>query len=194
MITPFAACVCCRIATNRLLYYGNRSVASSPLAKLWMPSPGAIRCAVRQDMWAVIWVLWLGLGGDRGCGRVRGVGEDAGMSDPEVTSGHGGMLNALAPVFRDARPSRRRCCRCGHDRTAHEHYRPGRDCALCGCGKFRRARSWNAARSSPGAPPWGWRPVTARRLGNCDGAALQPCPRSGVRRALAAPSGTKRVQ
>ena len=29
-------------------------------------------------------------------------------------------------------------CRCGHDRFAHEHYRPGLDCALCPCPRWRR--------------------------------------------------------
>ena len=29
-------------------------------------------------------------------------------------------------------------CRCGHDRQAHRHYRPGADCSLCGCQRFAR--------------------------------------------------------
>jgi hypothetical protein len=29
-------------------------------------------------------------------------------------------------------------CGCGHQRSAHRHYRPGRDCALCGCRRYRR--------------------------------------------------------
>lgn len=39
---------------------------------------------------------------------------------------------------RDADPRER--CACGHTREAHEHYRRGTDCALCGaevCGRFR---------------------------------------------------------
>ncbi|PZE70906.1 MULTISPECIES: hypothetical protein [unclassified Curtobacterium] len=32
------------------------------------------------------------------------------------------------------------CGTCGHAQAAHEHYRPGTDCALCDCPKFRRAR------------------------------------------------------
>jgi len=28
-------------------------------------------------------------------------------------------------------------CRCGHDKKAHEHYRPGSDCALCNCPRYR---------------------------------------------------------
>jgi hypothetical protein len=34
-------------------------------------------------------------------------------------------------------PLRRRLlCRCGHDRDAHRHYRPGSDCALCECRRW----------------------------------------------------------
>ncbi|RBY75293.1 hypothetical protein DQ238_19900 [Geodermatophilus sp. TF02-6] len=33
--------------------------------------------------------------------------------------------------------ARTRLCRCGHVRTAHEHYRRGTDCALCDCGRYR---------------------------------------------------------
>jgi hypothetical protein len=29
-------------------------------------------------------------------------------------------------------------CRCGHGRTAHQHYRSGTDCALCTCARFSR--------------------------------------------------------
>jgi hypothetical protein len=39
-------------------------------------------------------------------------------------------------------------CVCGHPRSAHEHYRPGSDCALCGpqaCPRFRRRRWWRRA-------------------------------------------------
>jgi len=31
-------------------------------------------------------------------------------------------------------------CVCGHAQEAHEHYRPGSDCALCDCPRFRRRR------------------------------------------------------
>ncbi|GGK86271.1 hypothetical protein JOE58_001239 [Curtobacterium luteum] len=31
-------------------------------------------------------------------------------------------------------------CVCGHVRDAHEHYRPGTDCALCDCPRFRKKR------------------------------------------------------
>jgi hypothetical protein len=29
-------------------------------------------------------------------------------------------------------------CRCGHERDAHEHYRPGDDCGVCGPSRCRR--------------------------------------------------------
>ena len=29
-------------------------------------------------------------------------------------------------------------CSCGHGRQAHQHYRPGKDCALCSCARYRR--------------------------------------------------------
>jgi hypothetical protein len=29
-------------------------------------------------------------------------------------------------------------CRCGHGKTAHEHYRRGADCSLCSCTRYRR--------------------------------------------------------
>jgi hypothetical protein len=32
-------------------------------------------------------------------------------------------------------------CRCGHISGAHEHYRRGSDCALCGCGRYKAARA-----------------------------------------------------
>jgi hypothetical protein len=32
-------------------------------------------------------------------------------------------------------------CRCGHISVAHEHYRRGSDCALCGCGRYQVARA-----------------------------------------------------
>jgi hypothetical protein len=35
-------------------------------------------------------------------------------------------------------PEAGRPCVCGHGRTAHEHYRRGKDCALCSCARYRR--------------------------------------------------------
>jgi hypothetical protein len=40
-----------------------------------------------------------------------------------------------------------RSCACGHPREAHEHYRAGTDCSLCGpsgCPRFRAAGSLRA--------------------------------------------------
>jgi len=37
-------------------------------------------------------------------------------------------------------------CRCGHPRDAHEHYRAGSECAVCGaavCARFRRVYWWH---------------------------------------------------
>jgi hypothetical protein len=33
-------------------------------------------------------------------------------------------------------------CRCGHDKSAHEHYRKGTECSVCECARFRR-RWWS---------------------------------------------------
>lgn len=41
--------------------------------------------------------------------------------------------------FRSRRGSR--ACTCGHEVSAHEHYRRGTDCALCGCTRFRAGAS-----------------------------------------------------
>jgi hypothetical protein len=62
-----------------------------------------------------------------------------------------------------------RRCVCGHPREAHEHYRSGTDCALCGragCRRFRAAGSLRArlsrlfgasfaGRGRPGLDPLG---------------------------------------
>ncbi len=29
------------------------------------------------------------------------------------------------------------CAACAHERAVHEHCRPGTDCGLCGCDRFR---------------------------------------------------------
>lgn len=47
-------------------------------------------------------------------------------------------------------------CRCGHARGAHEHYRPGMECGLCGCRRYRDSRESFGAR----ARHWlSWAPV-----------------------------------
>ncbi|HEY3869612.1 MAG TPA: hypothetical protein VGM10_14720 [Actinocrinis sp.] len=41
-------------------------------------------------------------------------------------------------------------CRCGHPGSAHEHYRPGSECAVCGlevCSRFRRRPWWDRLRA-----------------------------------------------
>ena len=48
------------------------------------------------------------------------------------------------------------CCRCGHPRAVHLHYRRGLDCAVCGpsaCPRYRRVRwRWRPARSGAATP------------------------------------------
>ncbi|NAZ87899.1 hypothetical protein [Kineococcus indalonis] len=39
---------------------------------------------------------------------------------------------------------RARECVCAHERRAHEHYRPGSDCSVCDCPRFRAATGWRA--------------------------------------------------
>jgi len=39
---------------------------------------------------------------------------------------------------RGGRPVTGVCRACGHTREGHRHYRPGADCALCTCPRFRR--------------------------------------------------------
>ena len=43
-----------------------------------------------------------------------------------------------APVLRVATETA--VCVCGHVKDAHEHYRPGSDCGLCDCPRYRRRR------------------------------------------------------
>jgi hypothetical protein len=31
-------------------------------------------------------------------------------------------------------------CECGHEHSAHEHYRAGKECGVCGCDDYRRSR------------------------------------------------------
>ncbi len=54
--------------------------------------------------------------------------------DPEWAAperGHGGG------VSRDPLESDARCAACSHERAVHEHCRPGTDCGLCACDRFR---------------------------------------------------------
>jgi hypothetical protein len=54
------------------------------------------------------------------------------------------LLTAAAALACGVMPGRREAvppapCRCGDPGAAHEHYRAGTDCALCGCDRFRPA-------------------------------------------------------
>ncbi|MCA5924939.1 hypothetical protein [Curtobacterium oceanosedimentum] len=49
-------------------------------------------------------------------------------------------LDAVLPSERTVLVVDAVTCVCGHVQDAHEHYRPGSDCALCDCPKFRRDR------------------------------------------------------
>ena len=67
----------------------------------------------------------------------------------------------VAGVRREARHQRHRRvrCACGHPIQAHEHYRRGRECALCQCGHPRRVPPsgevawWAVMRAVNGPPP-----------------------------------------
>jgi hypothetical protein len=48
------------------------------------------------------------------------------------------VLEMPAPVLSVATETA--VCVCGHAQAAHEHYRPGSDCALCDCPRYRRRR------------------------------------------------------
>jgi hypothetical protein len=37
-------------------------------------------------------------------------------------------------------------CGCGHERSAHRHYRGGSDCALCDCPRWSAASAWRPKR------------------------------------------------
>lgn len=52
--------------------------------------------------------------------------------------GYRSVLDIAAPALRV--PTETAVCVCGHAQDAHEHYRPGSDCALCDCPRYRRKR------------------------------------------------------
>lgn len=54
-------------------------------------------------------------------------------------------------VVGPATPAAVDLCRCGHEQDAHEHYRPGTDCGICGaaCRAFH-ARTGRAAGRTAG--------------------------------------------
>jgi hypothetical protein len=49
-----------------------------------------------------------------------------------------GFLTSLSALVSGKRPTT--FCECCHDRSAHEHYRAGSECGLCGCDQYRRSR------------------------------------------------------
>jgi hypothetical protein len=74
----------------------------------------------------------------------RSLGEHAPVA-PSVPSVSRAVLREVgqaAPV------GRQKECRCGHGKRAHQHYRRGTDCALCGCGSY--SRPWTALFRLPG--------------------------------------------
>jgi hypothetical protein len=40
-------------------------------------------------------------------------------------------------------------CTCGHEKDAHQHYRRGTPCALCGCARWRPRRWWRVLGHHP---------------------------------------------
>lgn len=81
------------------------------------------------------------------------------------TAGDAGRMSGLVPTRRASddppRPERPvveppiappgvRLCRCGHEEEAHEHYRDGDDCGICGAVRCRsfRLRTGRQARFS----------------------------------------------
>lgn len=54
-------------------------------------------------------------------------------------SAHRDLATALLTALgrrRAPQPAPQRPCACGHDADAHEHYRPGSDCGICGTGQL----------------------------------------------------------
>ena len=50
------------------------------------------------------------------------------------TSRRAGIVISMS---RDPLESDARCAACSHERAVHEHCRPGTDCGLCACDRFR---------------------------------------------------------
>lgn len=63
---------------------------------------------------------------------------------PRTPADDGTVVPPVAPAAVDL-------CRCGHEKDAHEHYRPGTDCGVCGvtCRAFH-ARTGRAAGRTAG--------------------------------------------
>jgi hypothetical protein len=47
------------------------------------------------------------------------------------------LTNLIALVSGNTRTT---LCECGHEYSAHEHYRASSDCGVCGCDHYRRTR------------------------------------------------------
>ncbi|MBO4237339.1 hypothetical protein [Pseudonocardia alni] len=75
---------------------------------------------------------------------------ETGIAPVAIPAPRGAAENgALPPVA--ATPVAVDLCRCGHERDAHDHYRAGTDCGICGtaCRAFH-ARTGSAAGRSAG--------------------------------------------
>ncbi|WP_219414389.1 hypothetical protein [Pseudonocardia nigra] len=66
---------------------------------------------------------------------------DLGTSIPTQRAGEPAAPSTPStPPAQPVRPTVVEPCACGHAREAHEHYRPGSDCGVCGaesCAEFR---------------------------------------------------------
>lgn len=79
----------------------------------------------------------------------RGRRRSSGSSVLTPPTGLPGLADLNAPTWQPPAPPERRPpatptvvkpCACGHGKDAHEHYRPGSDCGVCGaadCEEFR---------------------------------------------------------
>jgi len=56
---------------------------------------------------------------------------------PESVTPHGAR-HSNHGAMHGTRPRRLPRCVCGHDRQAQRHYRPGSDCGVCSCPRWRR--------------------------------------------------------
>ena len=63
--------------------------------------------------------------------------DDSGAGVPVRSDLGRHLVSAPGPVA----GSMAKSCTCGHGKQTHQHYRAGSDCALCGCGRYRRPLS-----------------------------------------------------
>lgn len=67
------------------------------------------------------------------------------------------LINDELRVFIDAM-SNSTLCRCGHSREAHQHFRKGTDCGVCGpvaCPRFSAVPFWQRPKKNSDAPDSG---------------------------------------